>query len=347
MTSSNIRKRERADLVKFTIFLLVAAMFTYWVGVITSSHRPADRVEYTSAFSDVSGLGKGDAVRISGVDVGRVTDIQVQPNTEVLVTFSVPRTQTLTRSTEAAIQYRNLVGDRIVQLSRGDGDAEAADLAVGGTIPSSQTTPALDLDLLLNGFKPLFQGLTPNQINDFSGELIKVLQGQSSSISTLVEQAASFTNTVGDRQDLVTAVIRNLNTVVGTFDDKRDSIAQLIDGLSTLVDGLEEQDTQVLDAAERIDGLATDGADLVSKARTDLNPDLEALRVAASGINSERDTLEQVLNKLPKHYTAIQNTASYGNFFNFFLCGVRIQTGLGDQIIQTPWINSDVARCKK
>ncbi|EGD41030.1 MCE family protein [Nocardioides sp. NPDC057767] len=343
MTSnSKLRRRERSDLIKFGIFLVVAALFTYWVGVVTAAHRPGDRVTYDAVFANVSGLQKGDSVRIAGVDVGKVTALAVQRDATVRVSFDVPRDQKLNASTEATVQYRNLIGDRIVQLSRPDPDARP--IKAGDTIPISQTRPALDLDLLLNGFKPLFAGLAPAQINAFSGDLIKILQGQSSAISTLVQRAASLTTTLGNRQELIGEVIRNLNTVVGTLDDKRETIQALIDQFSKLLDGLEQQDTQILDAAAQTDRFARDAASLVEAGREDLAADLTQLTKTANGINQEQATLQQVLQKLPNHYAAIQNTASYGNYFNFFLCGVRIQT---EATITTPWIMSDTQRCKR
>ena len=346
MSSSVIRRRERSDLIKFSIFLLIAAVFTYWVAVVTAAARPGDRVEYKAVFANVSGLETGDAVRIAGVDVGKVSHLAVQRDSSILVTFSVPKGQKLNISTEATIQYRNLIGDRVVQLTRPD--AGASPLAIGGTIPESQTKPALDLDTLLNGFRPLFAGLAPDQINAFSGDLIKVLQGQSSAIATLVARAGSFTSTIGDRQQLVGEVIRNLNTVAGTFDSHRDDINILITELSKLVDGLHHQDTQVLDAADRINGFANDASSLLASAREDLKPDLLQLARTARGLNDEQSTLQAVLTKLPIHYAALQNTASYGNFFDFFLCGVRVQTGgLGEPSLITPWILSDVSRCKR
>lgn len=342
MTSnSKLRSRERSDLIKFGIFLVAAALFTYWVGVVTAAHRPGDRVTYDAVFTNVSGLQKGDSVRIAGVDVGKVTGLAVQRDTTVRVSFNVPRDQVLNASTEATVQYRNLIGDRIVQLSRPDADAKPID--AGDTIPVSRTRPALDLDLLLNGFKPLFAGLAPAQINAFSGDLVKILQGQSSAISTLVQRAASLTTTLGNRQDLIGEVIGNLNTVVGTLDDKRETIQELIDQFSQLLHGLQQQDTQILDAAAQTDRFARDAASLVEAGRGDLNADLIQLTKAANGINQEQATLQQVLQKLPNHYAAVQNTASYGNYFNFFLCGVRVQT---EATITTPWIMSDAQRCK-
>lgn len=343
-TASVVRRRERADLIRLTIFVVIAGLFTYWVGVVTADYRPGDKVSYKAMFTDISGLQTGDPVRIAGVEVGKVTNIAIQPSSQVLVTFNVPSADKLNASTQATIQYSNLIGDRLIELSRPD--AKAAILAPGSTIPVAQTKPALDLDSLLNGFKPLFQGLGPQDINALSDALIKVLQGQSSELNTLLEHAGSVTTTLGDRQALVGAVIRNLNTVAGTFDQRRDTVAQLIDQLSSLVKGLQGQDTQVLNSAAKINGFAQDAASLISSARGSLQSDLVNLAKTAKGVNSKEKTLVTVLHKLPKHYAAIQDTASYGNFFNFFLCGVRVETGTATAPILTPWIMSDVARCK-
>lgn len=346
MSASVVRKRERGDLIRLAVFLAVAALVTVWVGAITGEYRSGDATTYRAAFDDVSGLEVGDQVRVAGVDVGKVQDIKVQSDSTVVVSFTVATDTELNTSTRAVIQYRNLIGDRIVQLTRTD--PEAAILDIGTTIPVSQTESALDLDTLLNGFKPLFAGLNPGQVNELSQELIEVLQGQESSVNTLVQRVGSFTTTIGDREALISQVIGNLNLVLTTFDDRRNTVGLLIDRLDALVTGLDRQDTQLLIAADQIDGFAREASDLVRSARLDLNPDLRELARAARGLNMKSETLEQVLQQLPKHYRKILNTGSYGNYFNFFLCGVRVQTeGAGGRPVITPWINSDVERCKK
>lgn len=343
------KRRERNDLIKFSAFLAMAAAFTLWVAAVTGEVRPGDRESYQAVFDDVSGLAVGDEVRIAGVDVGKVRGIDVRADNTVLVTFDVRKGQRLTTGTHATIQYRNLIGDRVVQLTPGEGGPEAGKaLPAGGTLPVSQTASALDLDTLLNGFKPLFAGLSPTQVNELSGQLVQVLQGQQASVAALVDNVASFTTTIGDREQLIGEVIRNLNSVLGTVDDRKATVGLLLDRLDALLTGLDRQDTQVLDAAARISGFADRTATLVARARGDLRSDLQGLAVTARGLNKRRDTLDALVKKLPSHYETLQNTASYGNFFNFFLCGVRIQTGLSkDQPVLTPWIYSDAPRCQR
>lgn len=333
------RRRQRADLIKLGVFLVVAAVVTVWVAAITGEYRPGDRVTYRAVFGDVSGLSVGDDVRIAGVDVGKVKDIDVQDDNTVMVTFDVGGDHELSTTTRAAIQYRNLTGDRVVQLT--PGNERGSVLRVGATIPMTHTAPALDIDTLLNGFRPLFAGLSPTQINELSGQLVQVLQGQQSSVATLVDHVASFTTTIGAREELVGQVIRNLNSVLGAVDQHSGSLGDLIDALDALLSGLDKQDAQLLDAADQVDGFARETTTLLASARPDLRHDLAALLVAARGINGQARTLEQVLAALPTHYRKTQNMASYGDFLNFFICGVRLRTDLGT----TPWVYAGARRC--
>jgi phospholipid/cholesterol/gamma-HCH transport system substrate-binding protein len=341
MKLSPERRRQRAHLIKLSLFLALAAVVTVWVAAVTAEYRPGGRETYVAIFDDVSGLTPGDDVRIAGVDVGKVTEIEVQPDNTVRVRFDVRDDQELTTATHATIQYRNLTGDRIILLTQGRGHAQV--MGVGGTIPVSQTASALDLDTLLNGFRPLFAGLSPSEINELSGQVVQVLQGQQSAVATLVNHVASVTTTIGSREELIGQVVRNLNSVMGAVDENSGSLGELVDGLGALLVGLDKQDTQLLDAAVEIDRFTRETTALLVGARGDAREDLEALLVVARGVNRKTATLEQVLAALARHYPAMQSTASYGNFYNTFICGIRIQTDLGTG----PWIESDARRCRR
>lgn len=346
MAISPVRRKERADLVRLVAFLVVAALVTFWVAAVTSEYRSGGATPYRAAFDDVSGLQEGDQVRAAGVRVGQVSDIDVQPDSTVVVTFEVDDTLVLDSMTTATIEYRNLIGDRIVQLAT-TGEKVAAELAAGEMIPIANTASALDLDTLLNGFKPLFAGLNPSQVNELSQQLVQVLQGQESAVETLTARVGSFTSTIAQREQLITQVIGNLNEVLQTVDGRRNELGELIDALDIVLTRFDQQDAQILIAADKIDEFAREASGLVARARGDLTPDLRALTVAARGLNMEKDELVAVLRQLPRHYRKLQNAGSYGNFFNFFLCGVRIQTDVtAGAPILTPWINSNAERCQ-
>jgi phospholipid/cholesterol/gamma-HCH transport system substrate-binding protein len=344
-----VQRRHRGDLVKLVIFTVFSAVVASYLFIITGNVRSGDRAEYHATFTDVSGLEKGDDVRVASVSVGRVKAVDIKPDSRVEVAFDLQSDIELTRATTATVRYKNLIGDRYLSLERPDG-SPGGRLAPGSTISTDRTAAALNLDTLLNGFKPLFVGLNPQQINTLSEQLVQVLQGQSTAVTTLVSTVSSFTTTIGDRDRLVGQVIDNLNTVLGTLDGRDEALGSVVDQLSTLVNGLDEQGPELTRALTRIDGLAADASDLLGVARTDITPSLRSLQGVATTLHEHRDYLQELLDAYPEHYKRVLRTGSYGNFFNFFLCGVRLRlTPENDNssAVVTPWINSDIARCKR
>lgn len=339
--SVTVRRQQAQDLAKLSAFLIFATVVTVWLAAVTGDVQSGEKADYRARFHDVSGLATGDQVRIAGVTVGKVTDIEVQEDSTVVVGFDVDENLRLDDTTTATVRYRNLIGDRLLELDRGR--RPGSPLEPGDAIDIEHTAAAVDLDALLNGFKPLFAGLNPQQINELSGQLIDVLQGQTSAVRHLVNSVGSFTATIGDRSTLVSQVVTNLNSVLGEVATRKDTLDQLVTQLSTLVDGLSTQDTQILDAAARIDRFAGSAAQLLARARADVTPTLQGLAASARKLNKNADTLDQVLARYPGHYAKVQDTASYGSFFNFFLCGIRLQT----DVAQTPYILSDAARCRR
>jgi len=228
--------RGRATLLKLSAFTLVMVLILTALVVIFGQLRFTATTSYRAIFGNASGLKTGERVRIAGVLVGTVSGITVTDNNQAEVAFDVDDAYRLAASTRAAVRYQNLTGDRYLELLEGSGDP--APLRSGGEIPANQTSPALDLDLLLNGFKPLFRALDPEQVNQLSSELITVLQGQGGTIQSVLSHTGSLTNTLADRDQLIGEVVTNLNTVLGTIASRKDQFSATLDQLQKLVSGL-------------------------------------------------------------------------------------------------------------
>ena len=342
------RKDHRVTLVKLGVFAAISAVIAAFLVTIVSDTPPGAMTSYTGVFEDVSGLQAGDEVRVASVAVGKVDSIDLGARNSVEVRFDVPSDIPLTTTTRATVRYKNLIGDRYLELAKPDGPSQP--LGSDGVIPIGRTAAALDLDTLLNGFKPLFAGLAPKQINALSAELIQVLQGQNGAVASLVNTIASFTTTVAKRDELVGRVIDNLNAVLGTVDQHRGELSQVITQLTSLSKGLDRDAPTVLAALDQIDTIARDGEDLLDRTDETLPADLAGLRSVAGNLHRKDDQLASILDQMPGHYEAVMPAGSFGNFFNFYLCGLRLRiTPENDPTakpVTTPWINSDVARCE-
>lgn len=124
------------------------------------------------------------------------------------VEFNVDRSVPLYQSTTAQIRYLDLIGNRYLELKRGQGEGADKVLPPGGFIPLSRTQPALDLDALIGGFKPLFRALDPQKVNTIATALVTVFQGQGGTINDILDQTAQLTSQLGERDQAIGEVIR-------------------------------------------------------------------------------------------------------------------------------------------
>src|SRR6201998_3715754 len=155
--------------VRLGIFSLVLLLFTAMIIVVFGQMRFDRTSGYTAEFNNISGLRTGQFVRASGVEIGKVSAVRlVDGGRRAQVDFSVDRSVPLYQSTTAQVRYLNLIGDRYLELKRGEGEGSARVVQPGGFIPLSRPSPALDLDALIGGFKPLFRALDGQRVNSFA-----------------------------------------------------------------------------------------------------------------------------------------------------------------------------------
>jgi len=299
--------------------VLVTGVATAVLAVSIANTNVGDTITYSAKFTDVTSLNPGDDVRIRGVRVGQVDELSVVDQNLALVRFSVDKAQPLPADVTATIKYRNMVGQRYIALDRGE-KLSSDLLAVNAQIPLDRTHPALDLTDLFNGFKPLFQALSPKDVNDLSGEIVQVLQGEGGTIDSLLMHTGSLTSTLADRDQVIGQVIDNLNSVLGNINNQGNALSTLVTTLQQLVSGLAGDRTAIGDAIQGMADLTGATADLIEQARQPLKDSISGLGMLASNLVAGSAELEQFLVATPEKFDALGRTASYGSWLNFYLC---------------------------
>jgi len=311
-----------APLIKLIVFALVTILASYVLITTITNAGYGDTAKYTAQFTDVSGLVKGDEVRIAGVRVGTVTGIGLAPQHDrpvALVTMQVQKSVPLPSSVQATIKWRNLVGERYLALTEGDGSGGRM-LPADATIPVAQTHPALDLTVLFGGFRPLFQALTPADVNRLSYEIIQVFQGEGGTIQDLLSHVASLSNSLADKDQVIGSVIDNLSKVLGNVAQRDQQLSSLIVNLQQFVSGLAQDKDAIFDSLQTINALEASTSDLLSQARPPLAADIRALGQLSGNLADSRQVLENFLKLAPTKIDLITRTAVNGSWFNFFMC---------------------------
>lgn len=310
--------------VKLGTVWLVLLVFTVAIIVVFGQVRFDRTARYSAVFTDAGGLRAGQFVRASGVEVGKVATVRlIDADTRVRVDFDVDRSLPLDQATTASIRYLNLIGERYLELKHGDSNAP---LAPGGTIGIGRTQPALDLDALIGGFRPLFKTLDPDKVNAIASSIITVFQGQGATINDILDQTAAVTATLADRDRAIGEVIRNLNTVLATTVKHQKQFDQTVNNVEVLITGLKDRADPLATAVAHISTAAGTLADLLSENRPLLHSTVGHLDAIQQTLIDDLPNVDDVIAKLPNAYRTIGRTAGiYGDFFNFYLCDISLK----------------------
>lgn len=336
----------RGTAVKFAVFGVTMLLLTGVLFTILGQYRTGSTNPYSALFTDVSSLKTGDSVRVSGIRVGTVNRVALQGDNTVRVDFDADRNVPLTTATKVAVRYLDLVGNRFLELVDSPGSTRIQ--PPGSQIPADRTEPALDLDLLLGGLKPVIQGLNPQNVNALTNSLIQILQGQSGNVESLLSQTSSFTNSLADNGQTVQQLIDNLRHVMETVARDGDQFSGAVDRLEQLITGLSHDRDPIGEAITALDTGTASIADLLTQARPPLAGTVDQLTRVAPLLENETDMarMDLALQKAPANYRKLVRLGSYGSFINQYLCGMNVRvTDLQGRTAYFPWIMQNTGRC--
>lgn len=324
-----VNPKLRADVIKLIIFLIVAVTITLSVvATLLDLKLGQPQTSYHAIFSNATDLEGGDVVRIAGVEVGKVNGVSVTSANQAKVDFTVESSQHLTTNALASIQFENLLGQRYLQISQGQ--PGGSPLKSGSTLPVQSTTPGLDLTTVFTGFQPLLTALNPTQVNELTGSIVQVLQGESGAVGDLINQTAALTSNLASKQQLINQILDNLTPLLTSVNKDDSQLKQLIDGLDTLVTGLSGQRQTVGDAVNQLSNLDNSASGLLSAVQPSLNNDLAGLRTVTQILTNNQGQLNNelgtALQGLPGLLNALDKASSSGNFLSVYICDLTIST---------------------
>jgi phospholipid/cholesterol/gamma-HCH transport system substrate-binding protein len=312
--------------IKLAATSLVLLLVTVAIIVIFGQVRFDHTTTYSAVFSNATGLREGQFVRAAGVEIGKVSRVDlIDRNEMALVAFNVESSVPLYESTTAQIRYADLIGNRYLELGRGDIQVTTP-LAPGATIPIERTRPALDLDALIGGFRPLFRAMDPEKVNSIASSIIAAFEGQGGTIAHVLDQTAQLTATLADRDQTIGDVVDNLNTVLDTTTQHQEEFGQLVNDLHELIGGLTDRADPLADATAHISDAAGTLADLLADERPVLKDTVARVETIQQPLVEGSAEIDDLLTKLPDALRILARMGGlYGNFFNFYLCDLTLR----------------------
>lgn len=326
--------RPRVLITLLCVALLVAALLA------TAGDVGRDERRVTAVFDEAVNVHKGDEVRILGVPVGQVEDVEASAD-QVTVQMVYDDDYALAREATAAIVTPTLVSVRYIQLGplADDGDDTLADDAV---IPTGRTAAPLEWDDIKAEVSELTSVLGPRSgtqgsLRGLLRASARNLDGQGSSMrATLAELAGAFETLSTGRQDLFT-VVRNLDTFVdalaandaqvATFNHRLAQVSGILssnrDDLATLLTTLDRSATLVARFVRANRGAIEDSvADLSS-----IVGNLALSRQALADVLQRTPTAASNLHNIYDPFSGALTTSAAITNFNHpaqFLCGIAM-----------------------
>lgn len=204
--------------------LLVAAAVSavLFVGVVNALRNPVagETTSYTADFVDVSGLRVGSDVRRQGVQVGKVTsiDIRHQGGSNIAVVgFALQQHYRLTTASHLAVKFQNLSGSRYLDFSE---TATTAGLPVAIRHATTEmTTSSFDITTLFHGLEPVLRTLNPGEIDKLAANVSAFLDGADA--TDLVASVRKIADYTVDRQQVVSTLVANIASISDTMKESR------------------------------------------------------------------------------------------------------------------------------
>lgn len=271
--------------------------------------------DYAAYFAEAGGIKPGNAVRVSGMGVGRVSDLRLE-GTKVRVGFTVREGVELGDRTEAAIKTETILGAKMLELTpRGDG-------RLSGTIPLERTTSPYDLPDALGDLTTTISGLDTTQLSTALTTLADTLKATPTDLKPALEGVARFSDTLNGRDAQLRGLLGNAEKVSAVLGKRSQQIAGLVANSNALLAALlDERDS--LDALmNHLTAVSHQISGLVNDNRTQLKPALDKLNGVLEILDNRKEDIQKTLPKFKRYAMSFGECLGSGPFFKAYVANL-------------------------
>jgi phospholipid/cholesterol/gamma-HCH transport system substrate-binding protein len=249
-------------------FALVASSCTALGG------QPSGSRELKAEFSRAVQLFPGNSVRVLGVKVGRVLNVEnTSDATEATFRIDDPDIK-LPADVKATIIPVSLLGERYVQLFPAYEGGPTFDEEI---IPQERTTVPAEQDELLQGLNEYFGAIDPDNVSEFVSNTAEIIEGNGEALNRLIDKGSSVIQTLASKKDSLAGLISELNTLTVTLSTRQSAIARVINSFNTVGRTLNENRSALEGTVGGLTEAATQLSSLLIDNRDPLGEDIRSL----------------------------------------------------------------------
>mgnify|MGYP001627316106 CR=1 FL=1 len=288
--------------------------------------------KHEAYFAEAGGLRPGNEVRVAGVKVGKVLDLDLERG-KVKVTFRVKGVR-LGDATTAAVKVKTTLGQKYLSIDPlGTGELH-------GAIPVSRTTTPYDVNAAFSDLSDSIGQIDTPKLEESLETLATTFKDTPPSVRQAVDGLSRLSKVVSKRDDELATLLQATREVSGTLKDRNAEFAALINDGSKLLEELAKRRETVQALLKGTSDLGVQLQGLVADNQKQLRPALDRLDDVAAILQRNQDNLDAALKRLGPYYRTVTSAMGNGPWVDAYICGL-----FDDK--DAPLLENDVARnCK-
>ncbi len=306
--------RERDPVMVGAISLVVLALVM--VAALRADDLPVigGGDTYHAMFTEAGGLRVNDEVRIAGVRVGKVNELELDQD-QVKVTFKVDDAADFGADTRAAIKVKTILGSMFLALEPAGG----GQLEQGATIPAARTSSPFDVVEAFEGLAATSQQIDTDQLAESLTTLADLTRNTPEEFRGALSGLSRLSANVADKDEQLNSLLVNLERVSKVLDARDEDIVQLMADSDVLFRALVARRDAVHELLVSSTRLSKELTALVRQSRADLAPALAHLENVVAVLNKNEDNLDSSLRLMAPFYRVFANTLGTGPWFDTWI----------------------------
>jgi phospholipid/cholesterol/gamma-HCH transport system substrate-binding protein len=289
------------------VLVVIIAVAAY---VVVHMTRQINRAHVVAYFDNSNGIFVGDDVRIRGVNVGKIDQIEPQP-TRVKISFWIDATYKVPADAKAVILSPTLVTARALQLTPPYRDGPT--LADNAVIAQDRTAVPLEWDDFRDQLERLTTMLQPTQpggvstLGGFVNTAADNLRGQGPAIRDAIIKLSQAVSALADHSGDTFTTVKNLSTLISALQDSTDLIRQLNQNLASVTGLLADDPTEVANAVKDLNDVVGEVKGFVADNQESLGTTSDKLASVTTAATDSLDDIKQLLHVAPTTLANVVN----------------------------------------
>ncbi|MEV4784318.1 MCE family protein [Streptomyces tuirus] len=269
---------------------------------------------YSAAFSEAGGLKPGDEVRIAGVKVGKVEEVDLAGD-HVEVTFKVKGDPEVGSETGASIRVKTILGAKYLALHpKGPGR-----LTPGSEIPLRRTVSAYDVVQAFSDLTTTTEEVDTQRLAKALDTLSTTFQDSPEEVRASIKGLSKISRTVASRDKALRGLLDHANGVTGVLSDHTEDFSALVKDGDKLFKEISKRRTAIHKLLKTSAALGIQLSGLVEDNRAEIGPALKGLNTFVRMLERNQASLDRSVALLAPYVRVFTNTLGNGRWFDAYV----------------------------